>query len=63
MILFLPKLTFYKLDNFYFEIVPFFHVSMVLFLALHPMELIFLNSSDLLGYLDMLQTLTLVLNF
>ena len=29
---------------------------MVMFLALHPMELIFLNSPDLLEHLAMLQT-------
>ena len=35
---------------------------MVMFLALHPMESIFLNSYDLLEHLAMLLTLTLVIN-
>ena len=35
---------------------------MVVFLALHPMELIVLNSLDLLDNLDMLLTSTLTIN-
>ena len=44
-----------KCDNFDFEIVNF-SCEMVVFLALHPLELIFLNSSDLLEHLAMLLT-------
>ena len=59
MIMFLPKLTF-KRDDFDFEIV-IFPFYMVMILA--PMEYIFLNSSDLLEHLAMLQTSILVINF
>ena len=34
---------------------------MVMFLALHPMEIIFLNSSDLLDHLAKLLTSTLII--
>ena len=57
MILFLHKFTInvmIEIDNSFY---------MALFLALHPMEYIFLSSSDLLEHLAMLQTSTLATNF
>ena len=48
-------------DEFEFEIVNF-SFKMVMFFALHPMEIIFLNSSILLEHLAFLQTSTLVIN-
>ena len=39
------------------------HFQMVMYRALHPMNFIFLNSSDLLEHLAMVQTLTLAINF
>ena len=37
------------------------HFKMVMFFALHPMEFIFLKSSDLLEHLTKLPTLTLAI--
>ena len=60
MILFIPKfminvtILILKLSISFFK--------MVMFLALHPMEFIFLNSSDLLEHLPMLLTSTLTIN-
>ena len=60
MILVLPKfminvaILILKLSIFLFQ--------MVAFLALHPMEFMFLNSSDLLEHLAMLLTSTLAIN-
>ena len=61
MILFLPKFTI----NVTILILKLSisHFSMVMFLALHPMESISLNSSDLLEHLAMLQTSTLGIYF
>ena len=50
-----------KRDNLDFEIVNT-HFWMVIFLAQHPMELMCLNSSDLLEHLAMLLTSTLAIN-
>ena len=50
-----------KRDNFDFEIVNF-PFKMVMFLALHPMESISLNSIVLLEHLAMLLTSTLAIN-
>ena len=49
-----------KRDDFDFEIVNY-HFKMVMFLALHPMESISLNSVVLLKYLAMLLTSTLAI--
>ena len=50
-----------KRDDFDFEIVNF-PFKMVMFLALHPMESISLNSFVLLEHLAILLTLTLAIN-
>ena len=50
-----------KLDDFDFEIVIFFY-KMMMFLSLHPMESISLNSFVLLEHLAMLLTSTLTIN-
>ena len=50
-----------KRDDFDFEIVNF-PFKMVMFLALHPMESIYLNSFVLLEHLAMLLTSTLAIN-
>ena len=50
-----------KRDDFDFEIVNFLF-KMVMFLALHPMESISLNSFVLLEHLAMLLTSTLAIN-
>ena len=54
--------TYDKRDDFDFEIANFPFLDMVMFLALHPMESISLNSFILLEYLAMLLTLTLAIN-
>ena len=50
-----------KRGDFDYEIVNFLF-RMVMFLALHPMEFIFLNSSNFLDHLAMLLTSTLAIN-
>ena len=50
-----------KRDDFDFEFVNFPY-KMVMFLALHPMECIFLNTSDLLEHLALLLTSTLAIS-
>ena len=52
---------YYKHDDFDFEIVNYPFLT-VMFLALHPMEFIFINASDLLEPLAMLLILTLAIN-
>ena len=59
MILFLLSFTI-NVTMFDLKIVNF-PFKMEMFLALHPMEFIFLNSWDLLEHLAMLQTSTLAL--
>ena len=54
MILFLPKFTINV--TILILLLSIFHFRMVMFLALHPMKFIFLNSSDLLEPLVMLLT-------
>ena len=51
-----------KRDDFDFEIVSFPFFNMVMFLVLHPMESISLNSFVMLEHLAMLLTSTLVIN-
>ena len=46
-----------KCDDFYFDFVNF-HFWMGMFLTLHPKKFIYLDSSDLLEHLAMLQTST-----
>ena len=52
-----------KRDNFDFEIVNFSHFKMVMFLVLHPMESISLNSFVLLEHPTMLLTSILPINY
>ena len=59
MIFFFTKI-YDKRDDFDFEIVNY-HFKMAMFLALHPMESISLNSFVLLKYLAMLLTSTLAI--
>ena len=52
---------YHKLDDFDFEIVPF-QFQMAISLALHPMEFISLNSSDLLIASSYIANLSLTVN-
>ena len=52
---------YYQRDDFDFEMVNFPFLTLM-FLALHPMEFIFLNSPDLLEHQAMFLTSTLTIN-
>ena len=61
MIFILPKFTI-KVTILFLKL-SVSHLYMLIFLVLHPLEIIFLSLSDLLEHLAMLQTSNFALNF